>query len=223
MTTVLTRLTLAVYNDARDLRFGRPLAGQVPTRFDHLGAKDTANSDYRALEKIFAGRITPDDVLVDIGCGKGHVINYWLRQGFTNPIVGVELDADIAAQTRARVRRYSNGRILTGNALEVLPADGTLFYLYNPFRAHVMQQFAVRLEQLGRSRGGPLRILYNNCKYLAPFRTSPAWSVDLLDAAITNPYDPVADITFLDNGSGSHGENASASGGRPTGTSTGDV
>lgn len=167
MTTVLTRLAWAVYNDARDLRFGHPLAGQVPTRFDHIGATDTANSDRRAPDKVSADRITP----------------------------------------------------------EVLPADGSRFHLHKPSRAHLMSQFGVRLKHFGRSRGAPLRILYNNCKLLAPIRTSPAWSVDQLDAPLTN-HDPAADITFLDNHGGTHGGihgNPGGSGGRPICTSTGDA
>ena len=31
----------ALYNNALDLRYGRPLAGEVPTRFAHLGATST--------------------------------------------------------------------------------------------------------------------------------------------------------------------------------------
>ncbi len=197
MNEYLTRAARVVYNAAIDLRFGRPLTGAVATRFAHLGAKNTANSDYLALDPIFAGRIEPDDVLVDVGCGKGRVINYWLRH-YDNPIIGIELDPWIAADTRRRLRRFRNVAIIAGDAVDCLPREGTLFYLYNPFSAEVMQQFANRLAAIGTETGGQICVLYNNCKYLAPFADNPDdWSVDLLDASVTEPFDPVAVIGYV--------------------------
>jgi hypothetical protein len=35
---------------------------------------------------------------------------------------------------------------LTGNALENLPSDGTLFFLFNPFAREVVDRFRVRLD-----------------------------------------------------------------------------
>lgn len=197
LSTFIQRASNAVYNAAHDLRFGRPLTGEIKTRYRNVGAKDTANSDYRALDRIFAGGVGPDDVLVDVGCGKGRVINWWLSQGYDNPIIGVEIDPAIATATRARLRRYGNVSIRTGNILDCLPVEGTLFYMYNPFHADVVKTFAQRLAAVGIQSGGPLRIVYNNCKYLSPFTNSVHWTVDLLDRRYTDPYDRVAVIDFL--------------------------
>lgn len=197
MSSPLVRAARVAYNAALDLRYGRLLGGQRPTRFPHLGAKDTANSDYLALDRLFAGRISPDDVLVDVGCGKGRVINWWLRHGYRNKIVGIELDEEVAAETRHRLRKHDNVTVVAGNVLDLVPEDGTLFYLYNPFHADVLERFAERLVALGRRRGGTIRILYNNCKYLAPFARDPLWSLELLDTSITGPYDRAALIEFV--------------------------
>lgn len=197
MTSPFVRAARVVYNAALDLRYGRPLAGERPTRYSHLGAKDTANSDYLALDRLFADRIRPDDVLVDVGCGKGRVINWWLRHGYDNKIIGIELDAEIAAGTSRRLGRHTNVSIVAGNVLDLVPEDGTLFYLYNPFTADVLERFAERLVALGRRRGGPIRVLYNNCKYLAPFDRDPIWALELLDTSITGPYDRAALIEFV--------------------------
>jgi hypothetical protein len=66
-----------------DLRFGGGVHGVVPTRYAHLGAETVANSDYAALKTI-PWDIHGPDVLVDVGCGKGRVINWWLKCGFRN-------------------------------------------------------------------------------------------------------------------------------------------
>ncbi len=131
-----------------DIRYGGLLLGKIKTRYAHLGAVNTENSDYAALSRIFENRIKSSDVLVDIGCGKGRVINEWLSYGLGNRMIGIELDERIAEQTRRRLRRYRNVTILTGDAIQNIPIDGTLFYLYNPFAAHVMEAFKNRLTSL---------------------------------------------------------------------------
>jgi spermidine synthase len=82
-----------------DLRYGGILTGSVNTQHRHLGAYNVVNSAYSVLPHIFAGRIGPRDVLVDVGCGKGRVINWWLSQGLRNRIVGIEINPAVAAAT----------------------------------------------------------------------------------------------------------------------------
>lgn len=192
----LQRARRVLYNALIDVRFGPPLAGEIRTRYGHLGAKDTANSDYLALDRIFAGTIGPDDVLVDIGCGKGRVLNWWLRH-YDNQIIGIELDPDIAAKTRSRLARFTNVTVVTGDAVQCLPPEGTLYYMYNPFHAEIVSQLEARLVEAAQGGAGPIRIVYNNCKYLSAFVNSPHWTVDLLDAAITDPFDRVAHIQYV--------------------------
>jgi len=169
-----------------DLRYGGLLLGKIKTRYAHLGAVNTENSDYAALSRIFENRIKSSDVLVDIGCGKGRVINWWLSRGLGNRMIGIELDERIAEQTRRRLRRYRNVTILTGDAIQNIPIDGTLFYLYNPFAAHVMEAFKNRLTSLFRQRGD-ITILYYNCRHVDVFQKDPAWSVDVTDVGGASP------------------------------------
>lgn len=68
--------------------------------FKRLGANGVYHTDYSVINTIFSlVPIGEQDVLVDVGCGKGRVINYWLSQGYTNKMVGLELDPQVAAQT----------------------------------------------------------------------------------------------------------------------------
>lgn len=164
-------------NVVLDLRYGGFLGGTIRSRYRYLGAHDTANSEYDVLAQIFEGRITPTDVLVDVGCGKGRVLNWWLSQGLTNRIIGIELDPRIAAATRRRLRKYPNVAILTGDALALLPREGTLFFLFNPFAAWLLPRLKERLEAVAGSRPD-VRIIYDNPPDLAMFRDDPAWTVD---------------------------------------------
>src|SRR5690349_14297946 len=109
-----------------DIRYQRRfLGGTVPTKFKQLGAQETANSDYDALPQLFAHpaiwegsrKFSPEHAIVDVGCGKGRVINWLLSQGFRGRIIGVELDPDIAQSTSARLKTYANVSVVQADVL----------------------------------------------------------------------------------------------------------
>lgn len=165
-----------------DLRYGGYCGGTRAARLGYPGAAATMSTDYHHLDQLFrrAGiRVDPSDVLVDIGCGKGRVINYWLARGYTNRIVGLELDPDVADSVRRRTRSRPNVVIITGDAVENLPGDGTIFYAFNPFDAAVMSRLKARMEaSLTGERD--VVLLYYNCHYKGLFENDPAWRVESL-------------------------------------------
>ena len=164
-------------NAVRDLRYGSFLGGTVKTRYEHLGAHDVGNVEYEDLPPLFApANVQPDDVIVDVGAGKGRSINWLLDRFPRNRIVGIELDPEIAAKTARRLRRFPNVTILSGDATELLPRDGTVFYLFNPFDANVMRRFidAFTADGMDPRR----RIVYHNCKDVQLYRDDPRFHVE---------------------------------------------
>jgi SAM-dependent methyltransferase len=176
---LLSRGLRLLRNALLDLRFGEFLGGTIKTSHADVGAHDVSNSDYRALGYLFADRILPNDVLVDVGCGKGRVLNWWLSRGLSNRIIGIELDHDVAARTRTRLGRFPNVRVLTGDAVEVLPPDGTVFYLFNPFDVTIVRRLRDKLEAL-QPAGRRLIVIYYNCVHADVFEASPVWTVERL-------------------------------------------
>ena len=164
-------------NFAFDLRSGGLLKGNVASRHSDEGAHDVVNTDITAIERIFQGRLRESDVLVDVGCGKGRVIAWWIRQGVGSRIVGLELDEGVAEQTRRRLRRHPNVTVLTGDAVDNVPPDGSLFYMHNPFGEAVVRAFAERLKAI-HPAGDGVRILYYNPVHVEVFRSDPAWTVE---------------------------------------------
>jgi SAM-dependent methyltransferase len=164
-------------NAVRDLRYGGFLGGTVKTRYGHLGAHDVGNVEYEDLPPLFApANVGPEDVIVDVGAGKGRSINWLLERYPRNRIVGIELDPEIAAKTARRLRRFPNVSIVAGDATKLLPRDGTVFYLFNPFDATVMQRFidAFMADGMHPRR----RIVYHNCKDVRLFRDDPRFRVE---------------------------------------------
>src|SRR5690349_8783264 len=105
-------------NAAIDLRYGGFLGGSTTSSHLLRGAYETVNSDYTVLSQIVPPVIRPDDVVVDVGCGRGRFINFLLYRGYLNRIIGIELNAEIAERTRLRLRRHRTVEIRCGNAID---------------------------------------------------------------------------------------------------------
>jgi hypothetical protein len=186
MSAKLRGLRWVARNFALDLRYGSSLAGTIDSRFRDRGAADVVNSQYSVLPHIFAGRIGPSDVRVDVGCGKGRVINWWLSQRLRNRMVGIELDPDVASATETRLRRFSNVTIVNEDATAWMPDDASLVYMYSPFNAGVMRRFKQRLvEQFGQQG---ITLLYWNPQFVEVFFDDPHFSTHMVDlVAVLDP------------------------------------
>jgi len=163
-----------------DLKFsGRLLCGNEKTRFKWLGANDVYHTDYSVMPLIFSlVLIGEQDVLVDVGCGKGRVINYWLSQGYANKMVGLELDPEVAAQTAQQFERWEQVEIIAGDAVANLPDEGTVFYFYNPFEWDKVVQFEERLALVSSHK--EVTVIYYNPKSLPVFHNGN-WDVQFID------------------------------------------
>jgi SAM-dependent methyltransferase len=177
VSTAIRRGPTMLRSALRDLKHGRPLGGTIRTRFAHLGAFHTTNSPYADLNRLFAAvEVGPDDVIVDVGCGKGRALNWFLERYPGNRIKGIELDPEICRKTALRLRRRANVTVLCGDAPTLLPADGTVFYLYNPFDGAVMSRFVTALLALPAAT-----IVYYRAEFVGPFEANPRFTVSELD------------------------------------------
>ena len=103
---LFSRVRSLIGNLLLDLKYGGFVGGVKRTPFSDAGTSDTANTDYAALPFLFEDIIEPEDILVDIGCGKGREVNWWLDNYPSNSICGIELDSEIAGATASRLFSY---------------------------------------------------------------------------------------------------------------------
>jgi SAM-dependent methyltransferase len=178
LTALARRAPKTIRNALLDLRYGGLLGGTTRTKYAELGAFDTANSDYTDLPALFgAAGVTGGDVLVDVGCGKGRAINWLLGHYPANEIVGIEIDPEICAHTARRLRRYKRVQIRCGDATTMLPAEGTVFFLFNPFDQAAMARFIAALLEAG----GRKRVIYYNCTFVRLFLDDPRFGVEEIE------------------------------------------
>jgi SAM-dependent methyltransferase len=164
-----------------DRRYGGWLGGTYDGSYEHIGMYGLSSTDYSMLPKLFneldGTSIGAEDVLVDVGCGRGRVLNWWLSLELGNRIVGIELEPRWAEETRARLAGYPDVTVIQGDVLESLPPDGTIFYLFNPFGAGVVSEFKERLlTVLGPD--ADFRIVYHFAFHRHVFDADPRFRVE---------------------------------------------
>lgn len=170
-----------------DIKFGKKYLGKIIfNQNETQGYVHTASSDYDALNIIFSKiDIKENDVIVDVGCGKGRVFNWILKQGYKNQLIGIEVDPFISNFTRQRLANYPQVQILTA-AIEnkILPAIGTIFYMFHPFGESLVLSFANELidniQQGTYAKSNRPLIIYYNSKHLNVFEENPFWKISKL-------------------------------------------
>jgi predicted RNA methylase len=149
--------------------------------FDLAGGVDTASSvrgpnhrgdlqRYQPSETWQLTRILPrsevgpGDVFVDVGAGKGRVVIAAARYYGFRRVVGVELSAELHAIARRNVERLTTPASVVLDHADVLrwevPADATVFYLFNPFVGDTFRAFLGRLLDSQRVHPRRIRLVY---------------------------------------------------------------
>ncbi len=115
---------------------------------------------------------TPNDVVFDIGCGKGRVVAMFSRCR-VRKVIGIEINpalAQVAADNAQRVRgRRSPIQILNENAANVNFDSGTIFFLFNPFGPDTIGSVLSRIRESMRACPRRVQIAYYNPKYTDAF------------------------------------------------------
>ena len=71
------------------------------------GGNHYAPTCYWTLDEMFRNtKFTEKDHIVDVGCGKGRVLVWWLGKGLPGKATGIELDPYVAGVARMWLQRY---------------------------------------------------------------------------------------------------------------------
>lgn len=178
---MMTRLRRLALNFWRDIRHGGFLGGGKKTLHADDGAYDTANSGYEALQRIFADprvrALLQDRAIVDVGCGKGRVLNFLLDAFPGQKIIGIEIDEDVANQVSRRLRKYLNVTIWGGDFRKIGLPEDAIFYMFNPFDASVMSDFAERFSAAAPTQGA---VIYYNPMHRTIFDENSRFRVETI-------------------------------------------
>ncbi len=165
--------------DALDLLIGGLLgAGDLPDQCRRLEAGMVAYQPTparRILELIDRAGLRHDDVLIDLGSGLGSVVI--LVALLTDArAVGVEREPSFVEYARrsAAALGASRAEFVNADAREAPLVEGTVFFLYTPFRGRMLQQVLERVRLEASSRRvricsyGPCTAEIGRAGWLAP-------------------------------------------------------
>jgi SAM-dependent methyltransferase len=135
---------------------------------DGVGRVGYEPSGWLDVRRALSGqRIGPDDVFLDLGCGKGRAVLQAARRPFKR-VIGVELSPELTAATannveRARAKlRCRDVELITADAATYrIPDDVTIVYTFNPFTGPVFQAVIDELIASVDRRPRTVRLLYN--------------------------------------------------------------
>ena len=175
-TGLLSRVRAATRRAAASLLFERRhrLDTTDTVELSDVGLAHSERQDYKptgwqSLKRILPPEeVTPDDVFLDLGSGKGRAVFLAAQYPFSR-VIGVELSPELHAIAERNLRRH-DGRpgetrieLVNADAVEYeVPADVTVVFLFNPFNGSV---FAAALANVLRSLDAhprPLRLIYVN-------------------------------------------------------------
>lgn len=130
----------------------------------------------------------PDDVVYDLGAGMGRVVCLFARRKVKR-CVGLELYpslCEIAERNAQMLRgRVSPIEIRQGDVAQADLADGTIYFLFNPFGAATLQSVLDRVNEAGQTQPPEVEFIYykdvhadvfENCGWLEKYHESLTFS-----------------------------------------------
>jgi hypothetical protein len=115
---------------------------------------------FRMLKRL---DLKPDDVLYDIGCGKGRILCVAARQKMKQ-VIGVELLDELCQAARKNAGQLRGKQtpitVICNDAAQVDYPDGTVFIFFSPFGRATMSAVLTKLRQSFLSNPRRIRIAY---------------------------------------------------------------
>lgn len=133
------------------------------------GYHDYEPSGWRSFKRAMKGvKASPADSFLDIGCGKGRVVEQAARRPFRR-VLGVELSEELAEQARRLLERERDRRRCGSVEIVVadittwqVPDDVTVVYVYNALSGDALVAMLDRIAESARRAPRPLVMLYVN-------------------------------------------------------------
>lgn len=126
--------------------------------------------------------VNQDDVFVDVGCGFGRIISYLIIKHRKCRYIGIDINKAATDLARKRFENCPDVTIIRDNVLNCIPKDASIFYLFNPFGANILDKFLQKVEdQTVRN----IKLIYLNPVHKNIFEHHKQWQ--LTESIILTP------------------------------------
>lgn len=101
---------------------------------------------YIALKEMFKDvDLTDNSRVIDVGCGKGRVVNFVHITNKKCQVTGIEFNTDVANYAKKWADKKDNVSIINGDAFNIDCDDYDIFYFNRPFMEETFKQFAEKM------------------------------------------------------------------------------
>lgn len=153
-----------------DRRHGLDTGGLAPAAAGGHPAAEPYMPTAPATFAEILGQLDPPvrrGAFLDLGCGKGRVMALAAQAGL-QPVIGVELDPALARAARRNLARLPGAagaaaRVIVQDAARYpIPAEVSMFYLFNPFSGAVLDRVLENIRASLEGAPRPHVLIYMN-------------------------------------------------------------
>ena len=148
----ISRRILRRMDDVMDRRIcGQSLVKYVPSVYrddaNGVGMTGSQSTSYIILSRIFSHvSLTKADSFLDVGCGKGRVLAFLLKEHVPCALSGVEINEISGKVAQKWATGYDQAAVTIGDAFELDYNPYTVLFLGRPFLPKTFLEFIERLE-----------------------------------------------------------------------------
>ena len=161
---------------------GKSLVKYVPSIFRDdekgIGGTGSQSTHYLILKRVFSHiELSPSDVFLDVGCGKGRVLAFLLKENSPCQLYGIEHNEEVGRIALEWTCQYEQVHILIGDALHLDYDEYTVLSLARSFLPKTFLRF---IEQFEKTVTHPVTLLYwydQQSGYLLKDR--PGWEMQM--------------------------------------------
>jgi len=141
---------------------GQSLVKYVPSVYrddaNGVGMTGSQSTSYIILDRIFSHvSLTSEDSFMDVGCGKGRVLAFLLKNHAPCALSGVEINEISGRAALEWTARYDQVSVVLGDAFMLDYDPYTVLFLGRPFLPKTFLEFIERLE---RTLSHPITFIY---------------------------------------------------------------
>ena len=130
---------------------GQSLVKYVPSVYrddaNGVGMTGSQSTNYVILNRIFSHvRLTEEDSFLDVGCGKGRVLAFLLKEHAPCALYGVEINEISGSVAMEWTARYEQVSVKIGDAFEMDYNPYTVLFMNRPFLPKTFLEFIEKLE-----------------------------------------------------------------------------
>ncbi len=141
---------------------GQSLVKYVPSIFrddkNGIGGTGSQSTHYALLKRVFSHvELKPTDTFLDVGCGKGRVLAFLVREKCPCPVYGIEYNEEVGKIAAEWTKKYEQVHVIIGDAFQL---DYNRFTVLSLARSFLPKTFLAFVERLEKTLTHPITLIY---------------------------------------------------------------